>query len=121
VRLHFLARHVPESAVEEVPEAARVTITGDGRFGYTTNAGSNTVAGFSVDATGHLAALTTASLGAGATPIDLDHVGSRFLYTVAAGRGTIGAFSIDATGHLTALPDTPAGGAASGLQGIAAY
>jgi 6-phosphogluconolactonase (cycloisomerase 2 family) len=105
--------------------ACWVTITGDGRFAYTTNAGSNFVAGFAVDGAGRLTALDpggrTGDVGAGATPIDLDHVESRFLYTLEAGRGTIGGFAIHRDGSLTALADTPAGSPASGLQGLAAY
>ena len=105
--------------------ACWVTITSDGRFAYATNAGSNTVAGFSVDEGGHLAALTpdaaTGDAGAGASPIDLDHVGTRFLYALEAGTGTIATFAIDSGGKLAARPDTPAGAPASGLQGIAAF
>ena len=102
-----------------------VTITADGRFAYTTNAGTGTVAGFAVDAAGHLSALTpgagTGDSGAGAAPIDLDHVGSRFLYTLEAGQGAIGTFVIGADGALAGRPDTPAAAAASGLQGLAAF
>ncbi|HET7550083.1 MAG TPA: beta-propeller fold lactonase family protein [Gemmatimonadaceae bacterium] len=105
--------------------ACWVTITSDGRFAYTTNAGSNTVAGFSVDAGGHLAALTpsapTGDAGAGASPIDLDHAGTRFLYALEAGSGTIATFMIDSDGTLTPRPDTPAGAPSSGLQGIAVF
>ncbi len=105
--------------------ACWVTITSDGRFAYTTNAGSNSVAGFAIDAAGHLSALTpgaaTGTAGAGATPIDLDHVGSRFLYALEAARGTIATFAIRGDGTLSARPDTPAGAPASGLQGIAVY
>ena len=105
--------------------ACWVTITDNGRFAYTTNAGSNFVAGFALDNAGHLTALDpggkTGDVGAGGSPIDLDQVQSRFLYTLEAGRGTIGAFAIDRDGSLTALADTPVGAAASGLQGIAAY
>jgi 6-phosphogluconolactonase len=105
--------------------ACWVTITSDGKFAYSTNAGSNSVAGFAVDAGGHLTALTpgsaTGNAGAGATPIDLDHVGARLLYALEAGRGTIATFVIGSNGSLTPRPDTPAGAGASGLQGIAAY
>lgn len=105
--------------------ACWVTITSNGRFAYTTNAGSNFVAGFAVDNAGHLTALNpggkTGDVGVGATPIDLDHVGTRFLYMLEAGRGTIGAFVIHPDGSLTALADTPVGAGSSGLQGIAAY
>jgi 6-phosphogluconolactonase (cycloisomerase 2 family) len=105
--------------------ACWVTITSNGRFAYTTNAGSNFVAGFAVDNAGHLTALDpgakTGDVGAGASPIDLDHVESRFLYTLEAARGTIGAFVIHQDGSLTARADTPVGAGSSGLQGIAAY
>jgi 6-phosphogluconolactonase len=105
--------------------ACWVTIADNGRFAYTTNAGSNFVAGFAVDNAGHLTALNpggkTGDVGAGATPIDLDHVESRFLYTLEAARGTIGAFVIRNDGSLSARPDTPVGAGSSGLQGIAAY
>jgi 6-phosphogluconolactonase len=105
--------------------ACWVTITENGKFAYTTNAGSNFVAGFSVDNGGHLAALNpggkTGDVGAGASPIDLDHVESHFLYTLEAERGTIGAFAIHRDGSLAARPDTPVGVGSSGLQGIAAY
>ena len=99
--------------------------TENGAFAYTTNAGSNFVAGFAVDRSGRLTALNpggkTGDVGDGASPIDLDHVESRFLYTLEGGRGTIGAFVINHDGSLTARPDTHVGEGASGLQGIAAY
>jgi len=105
--------------------ACWVTITSNGRFAYTTNAGSNFVAGFAVDNAGHLTALNpggkTGDVGAGATPIDLDHVDSRFLYTLEAARGAIATFVIHQDGSLTARADTPVGAGSSGLQGIAAY
>jgi 6-phosphogluconolactonase len=105
--------------------ACWVTITEDGRFAYTTNAGSNFVAGFAVDTDGHLTPLNpggkTGDVGAGASPIDLDHVGSSFLYTLEGARGTIGTFVIHNDGSLTARTDTPVGLGSSGLQGIAAY
>ncbi len=105
--------------------ACWVILTGDGRYAYTTNAGSDFVSGFGVDQAGRLTALTpgapTGASGAGAAPIDLDQVGSRLLYVLEAGTGTIGAYAIDADGALSARPDTPAGPPASGLQGLAAY
>jgi 6-phosphogluconolactonase (cycloisomerase 2 family) len=105
--------------------ACWVTILDNGRFAYTTNAGSDFVAGFAVDHRGRLTALDpggkTGDAGAGATPIDLDQVESRFLYTLDAARGTIGAFLVDHDGSLTPRGDTPAGAGSSGLQGLAAY
>ena len=102
-----------------------VTITLDGRFAYTTNSASNFLAGYAVDSAGHLTALTpgahTGESGAGATPIDLDHVGNRFIYTLEAGTGAIGTFVINQDGTLAARPDVPAGAPASGMQGLVAF
>jgi 6-phosphogluconolactonase (cycloisomerase 2 family) len=105
--------------------ACWVIISSNGRFAYSSNAGSNTIAGFAVANDGSLTSLTpgapTGNAGAGASPIDLDQVGSRLLYILEAGRGTIGTFVIDNNGHLTSRPDTPVGTPASGFQGIAAF
>jgi 6-phosphogluconolactonase len=102
-----------------------VTITSDGRFAYTTNTASSTLTGFAVDAAGHLTSLTphgpTGESGAGAVPLDLDHVGNRFLYILEGGTGTIGTFAIHSDGTLTARADVPAGAPASGMQGLAAF
>jgi 6-phosphogluconolactonase (cycloisomerase 2 family) len=102
-----------------------VTITADGRFAYTTNSASGTLAGYAVDVAGHLTPITpsgpTGDSGAGAVPLDFDHVGSRFLYTLEAGTGTIGTFAINADGTLAARPDVPAGAPSSGMQGLAAF
>ena len=102
-----------------------VTITADGRFAYTTNSASSSLAGFAVDAAGKLTALTpgkaTGESGAGAIPIDFDHVGNRFLFTLEAGTGTVGTFVINADGTLAARPDVAAGAPASGMQGLAAF
>lgn len=102
-----------------------VIITADGRFAYTTNSGTNFLAGFAVDRAGHLVPLTsgvpTGRTGVGSSPIDLDRVGSRYLYTLEAGTGAIGTFVINADGTLAARPDVSAGGAASGMQGLASF
>ena len=101
-----------------------VIITSDGRFAYSTNAGSGTIAGFAIN-DGRLTSLTpgapTADVGAGTSPIDLDQVGGRLLYTLDAGKGAISAFAIAGDGRLTRLADAAAGAAASGLQGLAAF
>ncbi len=104
--------------------ACWVIITSDGRFAYSSNAGSNTIAGFAIANNGSLTAVTpapTGDAGAGASPIDLDQVGSRLLFVLEGARGTIGTFTIDNTGHLTSRPDTPVGAPASGFQGIAVF
>lgn len=101
--------------------------TGDGRFVYTANAGSNSVTGFSVSPTGTLSILTasgmTGLLGAGASPLDLDvSQDSRFLYVLKAGINTIGAFAVAHDGTLTNLADGVGGlPSKSGQMGLAAY
>jgi len=102
-----------------------VIITSDGDFAYSTNAGSGTIAGFTVAPDGRLTAITpgapTGDVGAGAGPIDLDQVGGRLLYTLDGGRGAISTFVIAKDGRLTRGADATVGAAASGLQGLAAY
>jgi len=105
--------------------ACWVIITSDGRFAYTTNAGSNSIAGFAITSGGQLSALIpgapTINVDAGASPIDLDQVGGRLLYVLEAGKGTIGSFKIADDGTLIARSETVAGLSASGLQGLAAF
>jgi 6-phosphogluconolactonase (cycloisomerase 2 family) len=104
--------------------ACWVIITSNGLFAYSSNAGTNTIAGFVIAENGSLTAITpapTGNAGAGAGPLDLDQVDSRLLFVLEGARGTIGTFTIDNTGHLTARPDTPVGAPSSGFQGIAVY
>jgi len=101
--------------------------TGDGRFVYTANAGSNSVTGFRVSADGALSILTasgmTGVLGAGATPLDLDvSQDSKFLYVLKAGVNAVGAFAVAHDGSLTNLADGVGGlPSKSGQMGLAAY
>jgi 6-phosphogluconolactonase (cycloisomerase 2 family) len=101
-------------------------VTGDGRFAYTANAGSGTLTGYSVAASGALALLNADGLtgdnGAGTTPLDIDvSRDSRFVYVLKAGSGTIGAFAIGNDGSLEKLADATGLDARAGVMGIAAY
>ena len=101
--------------------------TGDGRFVYTANAGSNSVTGFRVSPDGGLSLVTpngmTGVLGAGATPLDLDvSRDSKFLYVLKAGVNSVGAFAVAHDGTLSNLPDGVGGlPSKSGQMGLAAY
>lgn len=101
--------------------------TQDGRFVYTANAGSNSVTGFAVSPAGTLSILTadgrTGTLGAGATPLDLDvSRDGKFLYVLKAGVNTIGVFAVQNDGTLANLADGVGGLAnRAGQMGIAAY
>ncbi|HEV7990462.1 MAG TPA: beta-propeller fold lactonase family protein [Gemmatimonadaceae bacterium] len=107
-----------------------LVLTADGRYAFTANSASGSIAAFGV---AENAALTLLDPRAGvsgpagtmppaAVPIDLDlSDGDRYLYVLEAGTGTIGTFAVGAGGTLGARADTPAGRPASGLQGLAAW
>ncbi len=98
--------------------------TPNGRFVYTSNAGTATVSGFSIGANGSLTPLPGTVQGAnpsGATNIDVTiSSNSKFLYTLNAGNGTIGIFAIHNDGTLTSLGSADGLAAAGGFNGIAA-
>jgi 6-phosphogluconolactonase (cycloisomerase 2 family) len=98
--------------------------TPDGRFVYTSNAGTGTISGFSIGANGSLTALPGTVQGAnpsGAANIDITiSSNGKFLYTLNAGKGTIGIFAIHNDGTLTSLGSADGLAAAGGFNGIAA-
>jgi 6-phosphogluconolactonase len=91
-------------------------ITPDGRFVYVSNAGSSTIAGFSIAANGALAPLPGTVVGvnpSGSTNLDITiSADGKFLYTLNTAVGTIGIFAIQNDGTL-ANHGTVAGFAAS--------
>jgi 6-phosphogluconolactonase len=100
-------------------------LTPDGRFVYASNAGSSSVAGFAIGATGELAPLPGTVLGInppGSTNLDLAvSADGQFLYSLNGGSGTIGMFAIRSTdGSLTNLGVVGGLPAGAGLNGIAA-
>jgi 6-phosphogluconolactonase len=101
--------------------ACWVVVTGNGRFAYTTNTGSNSISGYRVSASGALTLLdadgVTATTGAG--PIDMAlAAGSAFLYSLNGGGQDISAFAVEADGSLTPLPGVA--GIPAGATGLAA-
>lgn len=100
-----------------------VIITSDGKFAYSTNTGTSSIAEFSVAADGTLTALSGSPtiVSAGSIPLDLDQVGGRLLYTLETGKGSIGAFLIGGDGRLTVLSEATVGAPSSGFQGLAAF
>lgn len=102
--------------------ACWVVITGDGRFAYTSNTGSNTISGYRLAGRGRLTLLdadgVTATTNMG--PIDLALTGnSRFLYSLDSGEGTISAFRVQVNGNLT--PRSGASGLPAGANGLASH
>jgi 6-phosphogluconolactonase len=100
--------------------ACWIAVTGNGKYAYTTNAGSATISGYSVAHDGTLALLdatgVTAVTGPGPADMAIANNG-RFLYA-RNGNGTISAFRIEANGSLTPLAG--AGGLPAGAVGLAA-
>lgn len=102
--------------------ACWVVITNDGRFAYTTNAGTGSISGFLISHDGSLSLLDedgrTGVTGDGSAPIDMALSGNdRFLYTLNSGNGTIGAFRVNlkdgSLKPLAGIADLP--GSANGL------
>jgi 6-phosphogluconolactonase len=98
--------------------ACWVTVSRDGRFLYTTNAGSGTVSGFRIRPDGTIALLdangVTGTTGAGVTDVTLTSNG-RYLYALRSGVGAIAAFRVEDHGALTALGSIPLVSGANGL------
>lgn len=101
--------------------ACWVVITGDGRFAYTSNTGSNTISGYGLSPDGALTLLdadgVTAATQAG--PIDLALTpDDRFLYSLDGAAGRISAFRVRADGSLA--PRVGVSGIPAGASGLAA-
>jgi 6-phosphogluconolactonase (cycloisomerase 2 family) len=99
-------------------------ITPDGRFVYTSNAGTASIAGFEIGARGTLRPIGGTIVGvnpAGSANLDITiSADGRFLYSLNAGTGAIGMFSIVPDGSLVNLGTQVGLPAAAGLNGIAA-
>jgi 6-phosphogluconolactonase len=99
-------------------------VTPNGRFVYNSNAGTSSIAGFSLGANGSLTPLPGTIVGlnpSGATNLDVAiSADGAYLYSLNGGNGSIGIFQIERDGSLTnfgTLGGLPAG---AGLNGIAA-
>ncbi len=99
-------------------------ITPDGRFVYVSNAGSSTISGFSIGASGVLTALPGTVVGTnptGSGNLDIAvSANGKFLYTLDSAGGTLGVFGINANGTLANLGTVSGLPAGSSLNGIAA-
>lgn len=103
--------------------ACWVVVSNDGRFAYTTNAGSGSLSGYRIAQDGSLtlrdADGRTGDTGAGSAPLDMSlSRDGRYLYTLNSGHGAIGAFAVGTDGALVAIPGI--GGLPVGANGLAA-
>jgi 6-phosphogluconolactonase len=100
-----------------------LVVTPDDRYAYTANAGSATISGFAIAGDGSIALLdpsgATASLGAGAHPLDeaISSDGATF-YVLVDGRHTVAGYRIGADGSLTLVGEV--GSLPAGDVGLAA-
>ena len=118
-RLTVISPSVPTNQAA----ACWIAITESGEFAFTTNTGSGTISGFSIDKhTGALAAITPGGITGvtGGAPIDEATVGNSFLFalTITASQGQVAGFQINKDGSLVALG--AAGGLPTSAVGLAA-
>lgn len=88
--------------------ACWAVVSADGRFTYTTNAGSGSISGYGISFDGSLMLLDangrTGNTGKGSGPLDMAFSNDgRYLYTLNGGNGTIGAFRVKNKGGLALL------------------
>lgn len=99
-------------------------ITPDGKFVYTSNAGSATISGFAIGANRSLTPIGATVVGtnpAGSTNLDIAiSADGKFLYSLNSGAGTIGVFAIQPDGTLNNLPEVGGLPKTAGFNGIAA-
>jgi 6-phosphogluconolactonase len=100
-------------------------VTVDGKYVYTSNAGTSNISGYSLGANGALSALGStivASNPSGSTNVDVAASSDgQYLFTLNSGTGTVGVFAINpSTGGLTSLGDQGNLPAGAGINGIAA-
>jgi 6-phosphogluconolactonase (cycloisomerase 2 family) len=98
--------------------ACWVAVAPDGRFLYTTNAGSGTVSGYSIRPDGAIARLdsdgVTGVTGGGVTDVTLTNNG-RYLYALRSSAGAIAVFRVDEHGGLTSLGTVSLPAGANGI------
>jgi len=100
-----------------------VAVTPNGQFVYSSNAGSSTISGFSIAASGALTPLSgtiLATLPSGSTNLDVAiTLDGKFLYSLDSGTGAVSIFGIGQDGLLTSLGEVANLHANAGMNGIA--
>lgn len=101
--------------------ACWIAVQGDGRFAFTTNAGSSSITGFVVGNDGSLARIEGEAgrtpTADGPTEMSFSN-GSRYLYVLNGRAAVISAYAVDAAGDLTAVGGPTA--IPAGMNGLAA-
>lgn len=98
-------------------------ISPNGKWVYVDNAGTSTVAGFSITANGALTPVANtilSTLPGGAANLDMTISGDgKYLFNLQSGAGTIGVFTINSDGTLNQLGDIQGLPKTAGFNGIA--
>ncbi|HEY2039293.1 MAG TPA: beta-propeller fold lactonase family protein [Edaphobacter sp.] len=99
-------------------------ITPDGKYVYTSNAGSDSISGFALGKDGSLTPIGSTVVGnnpAGSTNLDIAvSADGQYVYTLNSASGNIGMFRIEQDGRLTSLGQTGDLPQKGGVNGIAA-
>jgi len=99
-------------------------ITTNGQWGYASNAGSSTIAGFTIGQTGALTPIDGTVVGVnppGSGNLDIAvSSDGKFLYSLNSAAGTIGSFAIQQDGSLVLVNEVGGLPQAAGFNGIAA-
>ena len=103
-------------AIADTGQAATCWVARAGQYFYTSNAGSGSVSGYTVDGAGQLTGLGNTKTDAGT--VDASAAGG-FLYVQAGAAGIVDEFAVGAGGALTSLGSVTVAGAAGG-EGIVA-
>ncbi len=99
-------------------------VTPNGKFVYTSNAGTSTISGFAIGSTGALTPISGTIVGtnpSGSTNLDIAvSSDGKYLYTLDSGTGSVSVFGINQDGTLTSLGDVGGLSEDAGYNGIAA-
>lgn len=96
--------------------ACWVAISNNGKFAYTTNAGSASISSYSIGKDGSIALLNPVAGSTGASPVDMDfNDNGAYLYALTAAGHTINAFRMQSDGSLVAIGATSVPVGAVGL------
>ncbi len=112
---------ISASVPDNQAAACWISITGNGRFAFTTNTGSGSISSYAIARDGSLGLLqqVAAGTGAGSTPTDMAQTASsRVLFALLPGTGSVAAYRVAADGGLTPIDD--AGGVPASAAGLAA-
>jgi 6-phosphogluconolactonase len=105
--------------------ACWIVVTNNLKYTYTSNTGSGTITGYSINPAGELTILdadgVTANIGTGTAPIDMAlSTDSRYLYCLNSGSHTISSLRVNGNGSLTAINLSSVTGLPDGAWGLLA-